>query len=123
MPFSGEKFEASGADPFMDERIRPHMALITFCQAFREDFFELRLQCVNVADARRRRRHVSRLLFLELEEIEVVAAICYLRRARERFFGNAEERKTGRERERLLRAGQKNVDPECIHRDWHRGEG
>ena len=123
MPFGREKLEASGAHPIVDERTRPRVALITPRQAFGEDFFELRLQCVNVANARRRRRHVSGLLFSELEKIEVVAAICYLSRARESFFGNAEKRKTGRERERFLRAGQKNVDAECIHRDWHRGEG
>ena len=78
MPFGREKLEASGPHPFMHERIRPRVALIALRQALGEDFFELRLQCVNVADARRRRRHISGLLFPELEKIEVVAAICYL---------------------------------------------
>ena len=70
-----------------------------------------------MADARRARRHKFVLLFFELEKIEVVTAIFLFFGARERFFGNAEKRKTRRKRERFLRAGEQDVDAERVHRD------
>src|ERR1700748_421299 len=73
--------------------------------------------------ARRGRRHVRFLVFFELEEVEIVAAIFLLPGARESFFRNGEERKAGWKSERLLAAGQKHVDPEIVHWSWDGGEG
>ena len=70
-----------------------------------------------------RRRHPFGLLFLEFEEIEVIAAIVLFFGAREGFFGNGEEGKAGRKGERFLRAGEQDVDAERVHVDRHGGEG
>ena len=59
----------------MDERIGARVPGETRFQAFLENFVELRLQGVNVADARRALRHPFGLLFFELEEVEIIAAV------------------------------------------------
>ena len=78
---------------------------------------------MDVGDARRRRRHVVFLILFELKKVEVIAAVLLLFGASERFLGNREERKARRQSQRLLAAGEKHVNPECVHRDRDGGEG
>ena len=62
------------------------------------------------------------MVFLELEIIEIIAAVCDRRGAIERLLRDGEERKARRERERLLRAADQHVDAEFILRDGQRTE-
>jgi hypothetical protein len=48
------------------------------------DVFKLRLECVNMADARRARRHALLRVFLELMQVKIVAAVVDRRSAVER---------------------------------------
>src|SRR5262249_57015490 len=98
------------------------MTSVTSVEAFLENVFELRLKCEDVTDARRRRRHPTPVLFLELEKIEIISAIFLFLGAGECFFGNAEQRESWRQRECLLRAGQHHVDSKRVHVDLHSGE-
>src|SRR6476469_2338047 len=70
-----------------------------------------------MADAWRRRGHISCLLFLEFEEIEIVTAGRILLGTSESFLGCAEARKTWGQGERILAAGDENSDFGGVHRD------
>ena len=96
MSFRREKLEPALAHPIVHHRVRVRVPFVALRQPFCEDFLELRLQGEDVANARRRRGHVTGLLFFELEKIEVIASTSHLLRARERPLGNAEKRETGR---------------------------
>ena len=76
-----------------------------------------------MTDARRARGHPFGLLFFEFDKIEIIAAIFLFLGESERFLGNGEKRKSGWKRERLLRAGEHQVDTERVHVDLHRGKG
>lgn len=121
--FFGEEVEAGAANPIVDKRVRSRVALVAVCQAFGENIVELRFERVNVRDARGGRGHIVLLVFFEFQEVEVVTAIVLLLRAREPLFGNGKEREAGRQGERLLAAGEKNVDAELIHGNRHSREG
>src|SRR5436853_7523421 len=96
------------------------MAIKTRVEAFFEDFVQFRLKREDVTDAWRARRHPFGLLFFEFEKIEIVTAILLFPSAGKSFFGNGEERKAGGKCERLLRAGQHDVDTQRVHVDFHR---
>ena len=106
----------------MDECIGARMTRETCLEALLKNFVQLRLQGVNVADTRGALSHPFGLLFPELEEVEIVAAVRDVFGARERLVGNREEGKAGRKGERFLRAGEHHVDAECVHVDLDAGE-
>jgi len=66
--------------------------------------------------------HPAGLLFLELEKVKIVTAVFLFLGAGEGLVGNGEERKTGGQGERFLRAGQQHVDAERVHLDLDAGE-
>src|SRR5712692_6033314 len=107
----------------MHERIRSCVSIEARVESFLENFVKLGLQCVNMRDAGRARCHPFALLFSEFEKVEVETAVRYFLRARESFFGCGEERKTGRQGERFLRAGEHDVDAKRVHVDLNAGEG
>jgi len=121
--FFGEEFETSLTDPLVDKRIGESVTSKTRRQSFVENIFKLRLERKDVPDAGRGGSHKLVLLFFEFEKIEVIAAIFLFFGASKCFFGNAEKRKTRRKSERFLRAGERDIDAERVHRDWDGGEG
>src|SRR5438552_11646397 len=96
------------------------MAIKARLQSFLEDLVELRLERENVADAWRAGSHPFGLLFFEFKEVEIIAAILLFFGASERLLGNREKREAGWQRQRFLRAGQHDVDPERLHVDLDR---
>lgn len=125
-PILGEEVESGAADPIVHQRVRARVSRKTCLQAFLENFIELELECVNMSDAGRAGRHPLGLFAPELQEIEIESAIRDLFRAREPFFRNGEQRKTGRQRQRFLCAGQHHIDAERVHVDLYprkRGHG
>ncbi len=98
------------------------MSIKACIESFLENFVELGLQRVNVRDARRALGYPFGSLLFEFKEIEIETAVRNFFGAHEGFFGNGEQRKTGRERERFLHAGQHDVDAERVHVDLHRGK-
>src|SRR4029077_2650875 len=98
------------------------MSVKTRVEALLENLLKLRLQGVNMRDARRARRHPFCLLLFEFDKIEIEAAICDLFGAREGFVGNGEKRNPWREGERFLRASEHDVDAERVHADLDAGE-
>ena len=119
-PFLGEKVESGTAHPIVYQRVRARVSSETLLQTFFENLIELELQRMDVSDAGRAWRHPLRLLFSELQEIEIKSAVRNLFRAREPFFGNGEQRKTRRQRQRFLRAREHQVNSERVHVDFHR---
>lgn len=120
--FFREEVEAGATDPIVNERVRACMSIRARVEAFLENFVELGLQGVDVRDAGRAWRHPLGLLFFEFEEIKIKTAVRNFFGACKSFFGNGEKRKTRRERERFLRAGEHDVDAERVHVDLDRGE-
>lgn len=118
-----EEIEARPADPIVNERVGAGVPGEPRFEAFLKNFAELRLQGVDVADARSALRHPFGLLLLELDEVEVVATVRNFFGALKCFFGHSEEGKAGRKSERFLRAGQHDVDAQCVHVDPDTGEG
>src|SRR6516164_2017347 len=82
-PLLGEEIKSCATHPIVHQGIRARVPSEALLQTFFENLIELELQRVDVPDARRAWRHPSRLLFLELEEIEIESAIRNLSRARE----------------------------------------
>src|SRR5206468_865277 len=115
--FLGEEIEPRASHPIMHHRVRARVSSKTRLETLVENFSKLELQRVDVRDAGRAWRYPFSLIFLELKEIEIKSAIRNFFSARECFFRNGEQRKTRRQRERLLRAGQHHVDTERVHLD------
>ena len=104
-----KKFESYGDD---SDSIR----------AFGLDVVELRLERVEERDDGRAGRHAVLVVFLEFDEVEVVAAVRHGGGAVEGFLGDREEREAGREGEGLLRTGDEHVDAEFVFLDRQRAE-
>src|SRR6266480_4187067 len=102
----GEKIESSTPHPIMHHRVRARVSCKTRLKAFLENFVKLGLQSVDVRNARRARRYPFSLIFLELQEIEIKSAIRNFFSACECFFRNGKQRKTRRQRQRFLHAGE-----------------
>src|SRR6266545_3250454 len=86
--FLGKKIESRTAHPIVHERICACVTSVTRLETFLENFVQLVLERVNVSDARRARRHPLRLLFLELQKIEIKSAIRNFVGPFERFLRN-----------------------------------
>ena len=91
-------------------------------QSFAENFFELRRERINVADARRAGRHILLGVLLKLDEIEVITAVFYRCRFGQRGRRTGEQRHARRQRERLLRPGQQHVNAERVEFNFGRRE-
>src|SRR6266481_7676971 len=115
--FLRKEIKSCTAHPIVHERIRASVTGVTRLQTFLENFVELKLERVNVSDAWGAGRHPLRLLVPELQEIEIESAIRNLLRACKRFFGDGEQRKTRRQRERFLRASKHHINAQCVHVD------
>src|SRR5688572_18770760 len=76
-----------------------------------------------MADARRARSHVFRLVFGKLREVEIVPTAAYFRGTVHRFLARGEKSEPRRERESLLRSGEEDIDSEFIHRNRNDAEG
>src|SRR6059036_3274441 len=101
----------------MHERVRSLVSSKAHLQALLENFIELRLQRVHMPNARRARRHPFCLLLLELEKIKVKAAVRDSFCATKCFPRNREQRKTWRQRQRLLCTREHHVNAERVHVD------
>ena len=75
-----------------------------------------------MADARCARRHALLRVFLELVQVKIVAPVVDRRGAVERCLRYGEHAQPGRQRERLLRAGQQQVDAEPVELNLHARE-
>jgi len=116
--FLGEEIEATFAHPIVNEGIGFGVALVTIRQPLSENIVELRLEGVDMPNARGGRSHIAFLVLLEFEEVEVIAAVSLCLRACETFFRDGKEGETRRQRECFLAAGEEEVDPEFIHGNW-----
>src|SRR5262249_56356600 len=97
--FLSEEIEAGAADPLVHQRIGAGMTSITRIEAFLENFVELELERVDVPDAGCARRHPLRLLFPELQEIEIKPAVWNFFGPCECFLRTPQQRKSQRQRE------------------------
>src|SRR5947208_9962032 len=113
--FFGEKIEPGAPHPIVHQRVRPRMSSKTGVEALIENFVKLGLQSVDVRDAGRAWRYPFSLIFLELKEIEIKSTVRNLFSARECFFRNGEQRKTRRQSQSFLRAGEHHVDAKRFH--------
>src|ERR1051325_4254946 len=109
--FFGKKIESCAAHPLMHESIRPRVTSVTRFKTFLENLIKLRLERMNLPDARRARRHELSLLVLKLQEIEIKSAIRDFAGACKPLFRNGEQCKSWRECERLLCSGEHDVNP------------
>src|SRR5438067_7144490 len=116
-PLLGEEIKSCSAHPIVHQRVGARVPGETRFQTFLENFVQLKLERVDMPNAWRARSHPLRLLFLELQEIEIESAVRNFFRAREPFFRNGEQRKPRWQRQRLLSTGQHHVDAERVHLD------
>ena len=79
-------------------------------------------QAVDQRNAGRARRHALLAVRLELQEVEVVAAIIYSGSACHRRLRGGEKRQAWRQREGLLAAGEQHVETEFVEIHRHGGE-
>src|ERR1700704_1139885 len=86
-------------------------------QPLLEDLLQLRFQRVHVPNAGRARRHPFCLLLLELQKIKVKTAVRDSFCASKYFLRNGEQRKTWRQRQRLLCTREHHVDSKRVHVD------
>lgn len=119
----GKEVEAVFFGPFAGELGEGGVAEETGFEAFVEDVVELGGEGVNVADAGGAGGHVLLGVFLEFEEIEVVAAVLDGGGFFEGGGGAGEEGEAGREGEGFLGAGEEEVDAEFIEGNAGGGEG
>ena len=106
----------------MHDRIVLCVPRVALRDALGENVIQLRFERVDVADARRARRHVLRLVLRELHEIKIVSASLHRRRAIHRLLARGEKREPRRHRERLLRSREQHINAQRIHRDRHHAE-
>src|SRR5206468_12715667 len=106
----------------MHHRVRARVSSKTRLETLVENFSKLELQSVDVRDAGRAWRYPFSLIFLELKEIEIKSTVRNLFSARECFFRNGEQRKTRRQSQSFLRAGEHHVDAKRVHFDLHSRE-
>src|SRR4051812_12434799 len=99
------------------------MTQVTRFEAFRENIIQLRRKRIDMADAGGARGHALFRILLELEEIEIVASIFHFAGAFEGGGGAGKNSEAGRQREGLLCAGQKHVDPKLVKRYFRRAQG
>ena len=119
----GKECEAVAGGPVARPPGQLGMPRVTRFQAFAEDLLEFRRQRIDMANARRARGHVLLGVFLKLDEIEIITAVRHSRGLRERRRRTGEHRQTGRQGQRLLRAGQQHVDAQSVERNFRRREG
>src|SRR5437773_8249144 len=120
--FLGKEIESSAAHPVVHQRVRARVSSKTRLEALVGNFFKLGLQRMNVRDAGRAWRYPFSLAFLELKKIEIKSAILNFFSARECFFRNGKQRKTRRQSQSFLGAGQHHIDAKRVHLDFHGGK-
>ena len=91
--------------------------------AFLENVVQLRVQGVDVPGGRGARGHELFPVFVEFDEVEIVAAVGHGGGADTGPFARAEERQSRRQSQRLLTSGEQHVDAQFVHRNRHGGEG
>src|SRR5258707_748042 len=102
--FLGEEIEAVLRAPGPGDRRVFQVPRVTGVLALGHDVLDLALQRVEMRNARRGRRHARLLVLLEFEEIEVVTAVLDCLRLRAGLLRHRKHRRTGGQRQRLLRA-------------------
>ena len=115
-------FEAMRSDPIGNHLVELGVTGITVFHPLLKNIVEFRLQCPDVPGGGRARRHELLPVFVEFDDVEVVAAVGCGCGAGPRAFAGAEKGQPGRQGEGLLTTGEKNVDAEVIHRNRHGGK-
>src|SRR5262249_20357694 len=102
--FFREKRETMFRCPIASQLVRLLMTCETIFQTFSEKFIQLRTQSIRMRNARRARRHVLLGVFLQLDEIKIVATVLCCCSFGERSFRANENSETWRHRPSLLRS-------------------
>ena len=108
--------------PVARELVRLLVSRKTIFEPFGEEIVELGTQRIDVSDARRAGRHALLGVFLELDEVKVITAILGRRRFGERGGRRGKYRKPRRQRKRLLRSRQEDVNAQFVELDRQCGQ-
>ena len=99
------------------------MAGVAVVEAFGFDFEQALLEAVEERDARRRRGHALDMVVVELDQVEVVAAVRRLLGAFPGALADGEDRQAGGQGEGLLGTREEDVDAELVLLDLDGREG